>query len=121
MISNIQKLHKTTSKYDVIYKGNIIKLKLDPCHCGVHAKWTVETKMKNIVPSHIKELMPPNELDKTVEDTLAEWHYHPTLFQKYILRHTLESELRKWVHFHHEKFLNLRNSEINLDGLMERL
>lgn len=118
-ILSIKQLHQTSSKYDVLFRGSLIRLVLEPCQCGVHAKWVLETKMKDLVPPAMREMLPDGE--KIVERVISEWHFHPTKFQKYILRYDLETQLRKWVIQNHTNFTKLKTSESNIDGLMERL
>lgn len=117
----VEQLHKTKSKYDVVYKGKVVRLLLDSCSCGVHAKWAIELKVEDCVPDFMVQMMPDSDKNKTIEKVLEEWHFHPKWWEKHLLRHTMEGQLKKWVKKTHKHFVELSKSEGNLARLQEML
>jgi hypothetical protein len=107
------------SKHDFIFRGKTIKLLLEPCDCGVKARWVIEMPFKSTLPEFLQNIIPDQEGKKTIFHTLDEWHFHPTWFQKYILRQKLEKELKKWVNKTKKRFESITSSEKNIKQLMD--
>jgi len=129
----VTNLFKTSSKYDVVLKGQVVRLKLDPCRCGVHAMWVIDVPLHVMMPAELRGIMP--ETDKKVTKVIDDWHYHPRsvesryewqkkfwlFWETKVLKQTLEKELKKWIDETRGNLLGIQKSEDNMDKLWESL
>lgn len=119
--TDVKDLFPTTAKWNVKVRGQAIRLVLQPCHCGIEAKYVYDVPVTTLMPEALRRMAPP-EMDKqTMEHTYAEWHFHPTWWQKHILRHKLKPQLLKWLREVHGTLIKIKASEEGLGDLWEML
>lgn len=109
-MENVHNLFEQKSKWDIVVKGRKIRLVIDPCSCGVHAKWLIEAE----VPDFIKSIMG----DQKHERVIDEWHWHPTLKDRILFR-SMKPELIKWIKKTRKKFEEVQTVEDNAEKLRE--
>jgi hypothetical protein len=111
-----QLFKQPTSKWDVKLKDHTIKLKIDPCGCGVHARWVVTRPAASRLPREIQVLMGPQLEGKMIEETLEEFHWEPKWTDRILFR-SMKNELQKWIHKHHKDFLEIPKKEAEAQEL----
>lgn len=115
-IAEVKNLFKQKSKWDVVVKGQTIRLKIEPCHCGVHAQWVVDIPADSMLPKELRMIFGDQNKGKTIEKILEEFHWHPTWKDRVMFR-TMEGELIKWIKHWHDHFSNLTVLETEADEL----
>lgn len=113
----VTQLRETKTKYDTIINGKMVRLKLSPCTCGIHASWVSEEKLIDSLPPHIKTLLGKPGIvfdgpdpEQKIERVMMEFHYEPRWWWRIIGR-TQERELRKWIQKSHKKLIKLKDAE----------
>jgi hypothetical protein len=111
----------TDTKWTINLKGRQLKLKLEPCRCGVEAKWVYEVDAREMLPPELRGMMDQMQMvgPKKVERTVAEWHFEPKWWEKHLLRHTLEGQLKKWIRKTYKDLDSLRESENIVDAVKQ--
>lgn len=113
----IQELFPQDSKWDVTLKGRTIKLKIDPCNCGVKASWVYEVPIQVMLPPELKSIVGDRLKGESVQKVFAEWHFHPKWWERYILMHKLKPQLKKFIKEVHKDLMEIKNSEDSMDDL----
>lgn len=109
-MENVHKLFEQKSKWDVVVKGRTIRLVIDPCSCGVHAKWVIEAE----VPEFIKPMLGNQKPERIID----EWHWHPTWKDKVLFR-KLEPELIKWIKKTRKRLEEVQKAEDDAEKLRQ--
>ena len=122
LVTEVKPLFEKTSKWDVVVKGVTIKLKLDPCQCGVHAMWVTEVPARDMLPPQLRAL--PIEIlsdSETVQKIVDEWHYELKWYEKWMWWRTLDRELAKWIKQTHARWEQLVVLEAKAQALKIRM
>lgn len=123
----VEQLRETHSRYDVVWKGRTVRLEIDPCECGVHAKWVMHEKLRDSLPPDIVravengniQVMGP-ALDTEMRKVIDQWHWEPRWWERLLLR-TMEGELRRWIRRTHLGLQLVARGGGQIDGIRRRL
>ena len=122
IVKNIREINeKTSSKWDVVIKGQTIRLVIDPCRCGVHAKWVATVPASDMLPPELQRLL-GGRSSNTIEKIVEDWHWEPKWWGK-VLRLKMEPALMRWIKKSHAEWLDVAKAEERANrvrGLVEQ-
>lgn len=112
-MSEVRQLRPLGSKFDIISRGRVIRLILDPCSCGVHAKWIYDRRVSDYIPALWNS-------KQTFQEVLMQWHWKPNWWQR-LFRRKMETALVKWIHQTRKELLECLEREARLEKIRDSL
>jgi hypothetical protein len=118
-LSEVVPIRDPGGTHDFMFRGKQVKLVLDPCSCGIEAKWIYEIPVRDTLPSFLKDmgLQVPDEM---IQKTIMEWHWHPKWWQR-LLPMSMEWWLRRWLKTTRAEFKKQDEKHTKLDLLREKV
>jgi len=80
MIEPLQ-LHKKESKYDLVIKGDVYHLEVDPCADGFVVKYSVEYMPE--IPDYLKQFVDIKKVEK-IKKVVLQKHVHHYFYEKWL-------------------------------------
>ena len=114
----VQQLREKKSKYDTMFRGSMVRFKVEGCSCpnAVLALFTTEKKRKDTVPSFISQMLPPEVANEPVNEVILREHLEIKWWEK-MLGLTLQRKVERWAKKHIKEFKDIAASESNAEKL----